>query len=162
MKYAFRIRITIFCVIWLLVYFGIIIKIPFYFYINSIVLPKGCKQMETNVIITDLDGHQIIAERLIYSDKSEEEIKRYIDENNKFSKRIKVTGFFRSNSLDYDHDILIPSEKYPYGTQDAEKYILLHYSTMMYDGKLYQIMALVGFIVMLIICVLTYKIKENQ
>ena len=110
--------------------------------------------METNVIITDLVfGWHIEAERLIYSKQGEKAIEHYIYENNRFLNGIEVRNFYESNAYEYDHDILIPSEKYPYQEQDAENYILLHYDPGL---DMFNFMFLLGMALMLILCRITY------
>ena len=159
MKYKDWIRIVIFSIIWLILYNSFLIKLPFYLYMNNITLPEGCEQLETKVTITDVEIWHIIAERLVYSEKREEEIASYIHKHNIFSKKIEVYDLYEANGRDYNEDIFISDEKYPYQEQDAENYILLHYST--WGGHLYEIMEWIGIIIMLIICILIYKVSAN-
>lgn len=150
-------------ILWLVLYFCILIKLPFYVYMNHIHLPEDCTSLETNVIVTDLAiGWHIEAERLIYSSQGEEAIEDFINENNKISKRIEVRNFYESNAYDYDHDILIPSEKYPYKERDAENYILLHYNSGYYVGiDLFYIMFLLGIAVMAVLFWLMHRFNRN-
>lgn len=143
-------------IIWLVLYFCLLIKVPFYVYMNHLHLPEECTGLETNVIITDLVfGWHVEAERLIYSKQGEKAIEHYIYENNRFLNGIEVRNFYESNgNMDYDHDILIPSEKYPYQEQDAENYILLHYDPGL---DMFNFMFLLGMVLMLILCRITYR-----
>lgn len=149
-------------ILWLVLYFCFLMKAPFYVYINCIRLPEDCTSLETNVIVTDLVfGWHIEAERLIYSSQGEEVIEDYIEENNLFSKRIEVRNFYESNAYDYDHDILIPSEKYPYKERDAENYMLLHYASADYGGiDLFYIMFLLGIAVMAVLFWLMHRFNR--
>ena len=151
-----RIWMTVVGIIWLVLYYSILIKVPFYVYMNQLHLPEECTNLETNVIITDLAyGWHIEAERLFYSSQGEETIERYIDENNRFSNGIVVSNFYESNgNVDYDHDILIPSEKYPYQEQDAENYILLHYNSGL---DMFSFMFMLGIALMVVLCWITYR-----
>ncbi|MDE6568922.1 MAG: hypothetical protein K2K70_14525 [Lachnospiraceae bacterium] len=145
-------------ILWLVLYFYILIKLPFYVYMNHIHLPEDCTSLETNVIVTDLVyGFHIEAERLIYSSQGAEAIESYIDENNTNYKSIVVGNFYESNAYDYDHDILIPSEKYPYKERDAENYILLHYNS---GDNLYDIMFVLGIAVMAILYWLMHRVNR--
>lgn len=150
-----RIWMTVVGIIWLVLYYSILIKVPFYVYMNHLHLPEECTGLETNVIITDLVfGWHIEAERLIYSKQGEKAIEHYIYENNRFLNGIEVRNFYESNAYEYDHDILIPSEKYPYQEQDAENYILLHYDPGL---DMFNFMFLLGMVLMLILCRITYR-----
>lgn len=150
MKYKAWLLAALIAAVWLVLYFSILIKLPFYCYMNQIKLPENCTRLESNVVITDLAyGWHITAECLIYSDHSEEEIENYINENNRFVKRITVINLFRSNNQDADHEILIPSGKYADSpVQDQEKYILLNYTSVKYEGNMFGIMVLLGLLVM--------------
>lgn len=147
--------------IWLVLYNSILIKVPFYIYMNLIQLPEECTSLETNVIITDIYGWHVEAERLIYSKQGEQAIEHYIYENNRFAQGIGVRNFYESNTLEYEGDgeILIPSEKYPYQEQDAENYISLRYTSAMIGewGDLYTIMDFLGIVIMLALCRITYR-----
>lgn len=140
-------------VIWLILYFCVLIKLPFYIYMNQINLPEDCTSLETKVIITDVDyGWHIEAERLIYSSQGEEAIEDYINENNKFSKSIRVGNFYGLYEMECGNPI--PAEKYPYKERDAENYISLRYMSV----DLYEIMFVLGIAVMAVLCTLTYRV----
>ena len=154
-------------ILWLALYFCFLIKWPFYIYMNRLHLPEECIGLETNVIVTDLAyGWHIEAERLIYSDRGEKAVESYINKHNRFSKGIVVRNFYESNgNVDYDHDILIPSEKYPYQEQDAENYMLCHYSSASttewgnFYNLMFHAMFWLGIILMAVLCRITYRIS---
>lgn len=158
-----RVWMIVVGIIWLVLYNCLLIKFPFYIYMNLLKLPEECTSLETNVIITDLAyGWHVEAERLIYSSQGEEAIEDYIYENNHFAEGISANNFYELNgNMDYDHDILIPSGKYPYQEQDAENYILLHYTSSILFGEwdLYTIMYCLGIVIMFVLCRITYRIN---
>lgn len=144
-------------ILWLVLYFCFLIKMPFYVYMNHIHLPEDCTSLETNVIITDVDyGWHIEAERLIYSSLGEEAIEDYINENNKFSKKIgiRVGNFYELYEMECGNPI--SSEKYPYKEQDAENYISLRCISI----DFYEIMFVLGIVFMAVLCWLTYRLDR--
>ena len=151
---------TVVGILWPVLYFCVLIKVPFYVYMNHIHLPEDCTSLETNVDITDVDyGWHIAAERLIYSSQGEEAIEKYINEHNKFSKKIgiRVGNFYDLNEMECA--ILIFSKKYPYKEQDAENYISIRYESV-YGGTttLFDILFVLGIVFMVVLCWLTYRL----
>lgn len=163
MKYIRRVWFILAGIIWVVAYFGFIIKLPFYIYINNISVPEECTQLETNVIISEFPTWQIVADRLVYTAASEEEIEEYIVRNNRYSKRIKVANLFERNNPEYDdYDIVISSEQYAYvEEEEKDNYIVLEYSSNMYGGYLFEKMCLIGIIIMIVICCLVYKVSKT-
>lgn len=163
MKYIRRVWFILAGIIWVVAYFGFIIKLPFYIYINNISVPEECTQLETNVIISEFPTWQIVADRLVYTAASEEEIEEYIVRNNRYSKRIKVANLFERNNPEYDdYDIVISSEQYAYVEgEEKDNYIVLEYSSNMYGGLLFEKMCLIGIIIMIAICCLVYKVGKT-
>lgn len=150
---------TVVGVIWLVLYFCFLMKIPVYVYMNHINLPEDCTSLETNVVITDLAyGWHIEAERLIYSRQGEEAIENYVNGHNRFSKRIMVRNFYEANNVEYDYPILIPSEKYPSKEGDAENYISVRYNSAFKGEQLWGIMSVLGIVFMVVLGWLTYWI----
>ena len=67
--------------LWLLLYFTVLWRLPFTCNLNRVKLPKDCKEIETNVIWTDLEIVHIKAERVFSSERSLEELEDYINKN---------------------------------------------------------------------------------
>lgn len=120
------------CIAWFVLYIIIVMKLPFYFYINGIELPEGCKNMKIRAIYSDAAWYHFAAERLIYTDYNKEEIDTYIHKEGKYP-NVNVDYFFFSDMCDR---IIWPDE-YEDSVSRAEnpetekqKYILLYYTTI--------------------------------
>lgn len=163
MKCLHWILVIIVGIAWIAVYFGFLIKLPFYLYINNIKLPEDCSHLETNVIITDLPTWQIVADRLVYTTIGEEEIREYIDKGNRNSEKIEVADFFEWNNREYDgYATAISPEKYAYVEgEDKGNYIVLEYASNMHGGHLYEIMCLLGILMVIVICCLMCKLGRT-
>lgn len=152
--------ISILALVWLVGYYTIIIKIPYYLYINCIQLPEDTVNIQTKVGISDIEGWHIIADRLIYSVYSEDELEQYIDKNNDTS--AYVINYFEHIPGEGDY-LYIISDEHPEVTEaEQPHYFLLHYSsphyfTLSWDG----ILECFGLVSTVAICILLYRILKK-
>ena len=118
---------VIITLLWLLLYFTILWRLPFICNLNRVKLPDGCREIETNVIWTDLEIVHIKAERVFSSEKSLEELEDYINENNSHLERIDFGSW---SCPEYDHADAVSPEDHPELPWDGtETYYVLTYST---------------------------------
>lgn len=112
---------------WLLLYFTVLWRLPFTSSLNRVKIPDDCREIETDVIWTDLEIVHIKAERVFSSEKSLEELEDYINENNSHLGRIDFGSW---SCLDYDHADAVSTEDHPELPWDGtESYYVLTYST---------------------------------
>lgn len=102
-------------------------KLPFYYILNQVKLPENCKTFQTKVVLTDVYTVHILGEKVIVSDMNEEELEKYIQENNsqKWIKHISVSPFFR----EWDDFAVFP-EDYEEEIPEEEKgnyYVITYY-----------------------------------
>lgn len=102
-------------------------KLPFYYILNQVELPKNCKAVQTKVVFTDVYTAHILGEKVIVSDSSQEELEKYIQENtsSKWIKHISVLPFFR----EWD-DVAVFPEDYEEEVPEEEKenyYVIRYY-----------------------------------
>ena len=113
--------------LWLLLYFTVLWRLPFTCNLNRVKLPKDCKEIETNVIWTDLEIVHIKAERVFSSERSLEELEDYINNNNNHLGRIDF-GWW--SCPEYDHaDAVSPDDHLELPWDGTETYYVLTYST---------------------------------
>lgn len=125
-KWALFIPVFV-AVLWELLYFTVLWRLPFICNLNRVKIPKDCKEIETNVIWTDLEIVHIKAERVFSSERSLEELEDYINNNNSHLGRIDF-GWW--SCPEYDHADAVSPEDHPELSWDGtETYYVLTYST---------------------------------
>ena len=114
-------------ILWLLLYFTILWRLPFTYNLNRVKIPDDCREIETNVIWTDLEIVHIKAERVFSSERSLEELKDYINKNNS---RLGRIDFGWWSCPEYDHADAVSPDDHPELSWDGtETYYVLTYST---------------------------------
>ncbi len=131
-------------IVWMALYFCFFIKIPFYIYMYMINTPAGSYRVDTNVIISDIDGIQIIAETVLCTENDVSYIYDFIHKNNSINKNVKVYDYYRYGSFDYDHDMLFNMSDLQ--MSETKNYCLIHYSTITSNNVLLYTFVVIGFI----------------
>lgn len=114
-------------IVWLLLYFTILWRLPFVCNLNRVKIPDGCKEIETDVVWSDLEIMHIKAERVFSSKSSREQLEDFINKNNSHLGRITF-GWW--SCPEYDHADAVSPEDHPELPWDGtETYYVLTYST---------------------------------
>lgn len=126
--------------VWLLLYSVILWKIPFYIYINRLVLPAGSEPIKTRVCITD-EGtwFHVIAEKVFISNWEEKEVIEYIEEINKLKTGVAQNyraGIFKG--MDHQFEYIIDGEEIWRDSLEEQYHYYMIIYTSLYDDAVIE------------------------
>lgn len=142
-------------ILWLLLYFTVLWRLPFIWNLNRVKVPKDCKEVATDVIWSDLEIMHIKAERVFSSERSREELEDYINKNNSHLGRIDF-GWW--SYPEYDHVDAVDPEDYP-ELWDGDCYVLT-YST--WGTGIDAVVFLAGGILGTVLGIIVYVLMEKM
>ncbi len=157
MKKRNIILIIILALVWLVVYHKVIIKIPFCLYISSLQLPEDTVNVKTKVEIDDIEGWHITAERLIYTNYSEDKLEQYIEKKN--GTYIEVINYFDVNPIE-TYWYIFTDEDLEVDESEQSHYFVVHYSTL--GSYWFEILSCLGIVSTILICIFLYRIMKKN